>query len=424
MHDFNGPVIRVSLRNLTERQLVFLDKTAEGMFSMTVLDPGGGRASIRKGREDLYRTAGEVQAEMNRKAGTKPGMIGALVLAGGSRAMRVILAPNPAAAGRQPPNTLPAASPLPIFPEYVFLGRNPDPVGEVTWLWPVWEDFDMSAPGTYRVSLGGRIEDLDTTVCSDTLEVKVYAVTNAPFDKVLSEARAFAFIKEAMIAALNDPRPWLRLAAAEKLASEAETDAIPALVEGLPPEWDRTKNLVLWDVATRQKLNLALMDLGSAWLLRDRQARGGQIRPTPSQQCAPPASPILSLALGQSPTAAGHEPVIHVSARNLTERPVAFFKEKSPADMFSVTVIDPRGGQARILRAKDYLYHPNPPATVASSRPSEAVLPPNAETSWDWRMGEDFDMSAPGVYRVSLGARLGYLNTAVCSNTLEVNVEK
>jgi len=302
---------------------------------------------------------------------------------------------------------------LPVFPEFL-LGHNLAPVDEVTSAWPVGEDFDMSAPGTYRVSLGGRIEDLDTTVCSNTLEVRVYAVTNEPFDKVLRDSRVYSFTKDAMIAALKDPRPPLRSAAAEKLAYETETDAIPAIVEALAVEWD---------APTKQALNLALIKLGSVWLAPHREARGGQIRPSPFQQCAPSAPPILSLTLSQSPAPPGQGPVIHVSARNLTERPVAFFKEGSPADMFSATVLDARGGHARIQKEMDYLYRRHPPEGAAGSgAPVEAVLPAGGETSWDWRVGEDFDMPAPGSYLVSLGGALEYLNTTVCSNTLEVNV--
>ena len=281
----------------------------------------------------------------------------------------------------------------------------------------------MSAPGTYRVSLGGRMEDLNTTVCSNTLEVRVYAVTNAPFDKVLQGVYMYSFTPEAMIAALKDYRPEVRVAAAEKLVSEGETNAISAMVEALPSKSDPTKNWEAWNAATRQGLNLALTETGSAWLARNREARGGQIRPSPFQQCAPSAPPILSLTLSQSPAPPGQGPVIHVSARNLTERPVAFFKEGSPADMFSATVLDARGGHARIQREMDYLYRPHPPEGAAGSgAPVEAVLPAGGETSWDWRVGEDFDMPAPGSYLVSLGGALEYLNTTVCSNTLEVNV--
>jgi hypothetical protein len=52
------------------------------------------------------------------------------------------------------------------------------------------------------------------------------------------------------------------------------------------------------------------------------------------------------------------------------------------------------------------------------------ALPPNENVRiWTWSVGDDFDMSAPGTYRVSLGGRIGYLNTTACSNTALVTVE-
>jgi hypothetical protein len=50
-------------------------------------------------------------------------------------------------------------------------------------------------------------------------------------------------------------------------------------------------------------------------------------------------------------------------------------------------------------------------------------LAPYEDVSWIWRIGDDFDMSVPGTYRVSFGGRIGYLDTTVCSNTLWLTVE-
>jgi hypothetical protein len=56
--------------------------------------------------------------------------------------------------------------------------------------------------------------------------------------------------------------------------------------------------------------------------------------------------------------------------------------------------------------------------------PMFVPLPPGEDVSlWTWTVGDDFNMSEPGTYRVSLGGRFAYLKTTVCSNTLEVNVE-
>jgi hypothetical protein len=47
------------------------------------------------------------------------------------------------------------------------------PQEEVSWIWRIGDDFEMSVPGTYLVSFGGRIDYLDTTVCSNTLWLTV-----------------------------------------------------------------------------------------------------------------------------------------------------------------------------------------------------------------------------------------------------------
>jgi hypothetical protein len=45
------------------------------------------------------------------------------------------------------------------------------------------------------------------------------------------------------------------------------------------------------------------------------------------------------------------------------------------------------------------------------------------ESIFTWHLDEDFDLSAPGTYKVSLGGSFPYLNTTVCSNVAEVTVQ-
>jgi len=47
------------------------------------------------------------------------------------------------------------------------------PHEEASWFWNVADDFDLSVPGTYRVSFGGRLDYLDTTACSNSLLLTV-----------------------------------------------------------------------------------------------------------------------------------------------------------------------------------------------------------------------------------------------------------
>jgi hypothetical protein len=50
-------------------------------------------------------------------------------------------------------------------------------------------------------------------------------------------------------------------------------------------------------------------------------------------------------------------------------------------------------------------------------------LPPHENVSlWTWKVGDDFSMSEPGTYKVSLGGNIAYLGTTVCSNIVDVNV--
>jgi len=239
---FVEPRVRVSLRNLTGRQLAVVMNDTLGMFSATVLDGRGGRVSLQESREEFYRIAAKTQAEL-----------GPLYLASGSGVFHSILAPRPGSTNEQSPTSAPAATPLPVFPEYLHQGRNPNPQAEISWEWEVGQDFVISSPGTYRIRLGGSMEGLNTVVCSNTLEMKLYAVTNEGFDQVLRAAGVSAFDEESLASALKNPRPDVRSAAAEKLAYETETGAIPAIAEALAMEWD---------AQTKQTLKLALAKLG------------------------------------------------------------------------------------------------------------------------------------------------------------------
>jgi hypothetical protein len=96
--------------------------------------------------------------------------------------------------------------------------------------------------------------------------------------------------------------------------------------------------------------------------------------------------------------------------------------------MFSVAVLDPSGGHARIAKDRENLYRPaiQLPSLTAFGRsgPIQPVLGPHEETSWEWPVWQDFDVSEPGVYRIRLGGKLDYIDTTVCSNTLEITVGK
>ena len=71
------------------------------------------------------------------------------------------------------------------------------------------------------------------------------------------------------------------------------------------------------------------------------------------------------------------------------------------------------------------MYRPlNDDEGLFDSGPAVQPLVPMGEFSWIWRVGDDFDMSARGTYRVSFGGPLNYLDAVVCSNSAEVRVER
>jgi hypothetical protein len=187
-------------------------------------------------------------------------------------------------------------------------------------------------------------------------------------------------------------------------------------------------------------MQLALGMLGGTLLRSSKQHPGGQIRATPFQACTASEPPVLALSVEQAagPGNAALGPMVRVTVRNVSNRVVPFFWTASPTEIFSATVLGPDGGRADVPEAQDYLYHPlaELPApkvknasglvltgVVGGSGPMGLALAPGAEATWDWRVGSDFDMTASGTYRLSLGGTLDYLNTTVCSNTIDVTVK-
>ncbi len=120
-----GPTIRISVRNQTSQTLAFVKfGSPTELFSVTVMGPTGDRVKVTRGQEWMYEPV-------------KIGNLSALIHRFG-----------------------PSFQPIP-------------PQEEVSWIWKIGDDFDMSVPGTYLVSFGGRIGYLDTTVCSNTLWLMV-----------------------------------------------------------------------------------------------------------------------------------------------------------------------------------------------------------------------------------------------------------
>jgi len=232
----------------------------------------------------------------------------------------------------------------------------------------------------------------------------------------------YTFTKESLLSGLHDPRPDVRSLAAAKLSEIGETSSVTALAEALSTEEDS---------CARGAMGFAIGSLG--WRLSKgpgKQHAGDQRYVTPFQSCTPSESRVLTLTIeqGPHPSYVTNGPVVHISARNVSGRVIPFVWTASPGQLFSVTLLEPGGGKARIPKAQEWLYHPAselPAGTIGGGHgPMGRALAPGEEFAWDWRVGSDFDMSAPGVYRVSLGGPLEYLNTTVCSNTIDVTVDR
>ena len=140
----------------------------------------------------------------------------------------------------------------------------------------------------------------------------------------------------------------------------------------------------------------------------------------PFQACVSSVREVVSLRLAQipDPSWADRGPTVRVTAQNLTSETLPFLASVDPVELFSATVLDP-GGQPAKTRTCLFTA-----CEVTSGAPAPfALLPPMGKESWDWIVGQDFEMLAPGIYSVSLGERLDYLDATVCSNTAYVTVK-
>jgi hypothetical protein len=205
----------------------------------------------------------------------------------------------------------------------------------------------------------------------------------------------------ALAAALGSPKPDVRSLAAMKLGEIGKKDDLAPLMQAWLAETDTcTKVAMLQDIT---------------------QHPGGQPWVTPFQTCNESAAPLVKLTVEQV-DALGAGPTVRISARNQTQQTIAFAKN-TPPELFSVTVLDPIGVQAKVMKGKEWMYDPTYRigGVLIGRSPAFVPLPPQQDVPlWDWKVGEDFDMSAPGTYRVSLGGWFAYLNTTICSNVAAV----
>jgi hypothetical protein len=266
-------------------------------------------------------------------------------------------------------------------------------------------------------SLPVAAQRLDGCPEHETPVMFISAVSGETLDRGLRDA-GYTLTRDALAIALGDPRAEVRSLAALKLGRDGKKANLASMMQA----W-----LAERDTCTEAMMHLGLSTLVSL-LARDAELHpGGQWRVTPFQACTASQPPLVSLAIEQvtDPLHAG--PAVRITARNETAETLAFAKTATPTELFSVTVLGPTGAPTKVPEGQERLYQPigrDLGLAFHDHSPMFVPLPPQEDVSWIWRIGDDFDMSAPGTYRVSFGGRIAYLDTTACSNTASVIVEK
>jgi hypothetical protein len=233
-------------------------------------------------------------------------------------------------------------------------------------------------------------------------------------DRGLQES-GIALVRDALTIALRDPRADVRSLAAGKLAEAGNRADLAPLMQAWAEEKDPCTKFVMSGI-------LAVFVGGLSF--DASQHPGGQPWITPFQACTAPERPLVTLRIEQGTVPGSASPTVRISARNQTQQTVPFVGARSPEQLFSVTVLGPDGAPAKVAKGLEWNNEPiRSVAGLSGHGPTWVPIPPQEEVSiWTWSIGDDFDMSAPGTYRVSMGGRIGYLDTTVCSNTAEVTV--
>jgi len=226
--------------------------------------------------------------------------------------------------------------------------------------------------------------------------------------------------ESSLASALEDSNPSIRSLAALKLASLQQKKYLAPLMRAWAAERD---------TCSRFQIENALSQLlGRVW--RDEPGPHA-VRVVPFQPCAPSGTAGVSLRVEQSSVPSSYDgPQVRITARNLTSETLPFMRSADPTELFSVTVLDPTGQRAKIPIERSCLYgacDTKSGLTQASftfgSSPFFMPLPPQEDVSLIWGIGQEFDMSAPGIYSVSIGAKLDFLDATICSNTAYVTVK-
>ena len=241
-------------------------------------------------------------------------------------------------------------------------------------------------------------------------------LANEERDRTL-RSKGYTLTQEGLLPGLASPEPTIRAFAADKLATVGDSNAVLPLTKA----WESES-----DPCVKTYLSSALDDLvGRNWT--DGKVIGRLWTPLSTlatADCVPSSPALISIQLQQIPI---WDRALWVWYRNLTQSPIPFIGIPGPSKLFELRVIGPDGKPAKIQPARECAFKdcPSPPGhvDVGSGGMAIQVLHPLKDVEEYWMVGQDFDMSAPGTYQVSLGAKLKYLNTTVCSNVATVTVK-
>jgi hypothetical protein len=285
--------------------------------------------------------------------------------------------------------------------------------------------FALAAAGSLPIA-AQRLDGC-TTFQSPDVHLPIQAVSRETREHGLKDA-GYTLAGDSLVSALSDPRADVRGAAAQSIAEQVvgRTLLAPVLRAWLAEK----------DACSAGAMLNALSQLmhGVAW--DPTQHPGDQQLVTPFQSCTPSGRQVMSATIEQTRDQYYSGPAIRLTYRNQTAQTLAFAKTPAPMDLFSVTVLNPAGERAKVTQGREWLYEPLQ-LQHAPTRPGDSItvltnsfrlvfapLRPGEDVSWIWRIGEGFDLSEPGTYRVSFGGRIDYLDTTVCSNTALVTVDK
>jgi hypothetical protein len=223
---------------------------------------------------------------------------------------------------------------------------------------------------------------------------------------------AISLSRDALTTALSDPRADIRSLAALKLGLTGNMATLTPLVQA----W-----LAEEDPCTKFVMEFGLGTLVPALAVDKKQHPNGQPWVKPFQACKESDRSAVTLSIEPMKR---DSPAVRITARNNTDRTLPYVMA-APEELYSVTVLGPAGIPAKIFQRQESMFEPDKGAShLFFNGPTFVALPPHGEVPvWTWDVGNTFDLSLPGTYQVSLGGRIEFLDSTICSNTAEVVVQ-